>query len=442
MEPLAKRPRLSAPGQILGQIQEVYGNAGIVEGGEDQGLELLRKRALAQNKLKSRFEAIFAKYERDFTGIGDEIDLRTGEIVVDNGHLLDMQDEKDADSSYRRRVLTEEQGNVIATVNKESVGASMGDKDSNDEDELALDVPNLYQKASQRQDSRYRRQSAHASEQSRTGNLDIQTTSITSKSCPSEAEIMAQFGLRLGPEIFRYISRHQSLEDTSVDPVWRVPKIPHLSFEKTPLLHAEAQVISKGIIGRRLTLPLMAEQPDEIDRWSSPKGSSSIWAPTMPPGRRRKDITGVFKGEVFGWRPVLSPSKSNISKVKRQRNIKVSALSTFDGEDTVRHASKADNVLASNKRSRQGQPVDQTLIADTQSRIVPCEDEQTSLAAEHTFSKLKTPQNRQAFTPEDDSLMVEWVQETQRRGYALYGWAHWKTFAETVSLDTPLKPVH
>jgi hypothetical protein len=37
------------------------------------------------NKLKSTFEAIFEKYGKDFTGVGDEIDLRTGEIIVDNG---------------------------------------------------------------------------------------------------------------------------------------------------------------------------------------------------------------------------------------------------------------------------------------------------------------------------------------------------------------------
>lgn len=53
----------------------------------DPVYQLEQARARASNKLKSRFESIFAKYERDFTGIGDEIDLRTGRVVVDNGHL-------------------------------------------------------------------------------------------------------------------------------------------------------------------------------------------------------------------------------------------------------------------------------------------------------------------------------------------------------------------
>jgi hypothetical protein len=53
----------------------------------DPVYQLEQARARASNKLKSRFEGIFAKYEKDFTGIGDEIDLRTGKVVVDNGHL-------------------------------------------------------------------------------------------------------------------------------------------------------------------------------------------------------------------------------------------------------------------------------------------------------------------------------------------------------------------
>lgn len=53
----------------------------------DPAYQLEQARARASNRLKSRFEDIFAKYEKDFTGIGDEIDLRTGKVVVNNGHL-------------------------------------------------------------------------------------------------------------------------------------------------------------------------------------------------------------------------------------------------------------------------------------------------------------------------------------------------------------------
>lgn len=58
--------------------------------------DLQKRRARNDNRLKSIFESIFDKYGKDFNGIGDEIDLRTGEIVVNNGHLLGMTNERDA----------------------------------------------------------------------------------------------------------------------------------------------------------------------------------------------------------------------------------------------------------------------------------------------------------------------------------------------------------
>lgn len=60
----------------------------------DPGYRLQKCRHLAAVKLKSRFEDIFAKYSKDFTGVADEIDLATGKVVVDNGHLRSLQDSK------------------------------------------------------------------------------------------------------------------------------------------------------------------------------------------------------------------------------------------------------------------------------------------------------------------------------------------------------------
>ncbi|KAI4129472.1 MAG: hypothetical protein LQ347_003766 [Umbilicaria vellea] len=62
---------------------------------EDPRLEIHELRARNDFKLKSAFETIFDKYGQDFSGLGDEIDLETGEIVVNNGHILGMRDEVD-----------------------------------------------------------------------------------------------------------------------------------------------------------------------------------------------------------------------------------------------------------------------------------------------------------------------------------------------------------
>ena len=75
MPPLAKRRRLHDTG--------------------DPDAELQERRLRNDKKLKSRFESIFEKYSKDFSGIGDVIDFEKDEIVVDNGHLWDMKDEKD-----------------------------------------------------------------------------------------------------------------------------------------------------------------------------------------------------------------------------------------------------------------------------------------------------------------------------------------------------------
>jgi hypothetical protein len=67
------------------------------EDGYDTAFE--HDRRVNDERLKSRFESIFAKYGKDFTGVGDEIDLATGRIVVDNGHLARMQHEADPGDS-------------------------------------------------------------------------------------------------------------------------------------------------------------------------------------------------------------------------------------------------------------------------------------------------------------------------------------------------------
>lgn len=53
------------------------------------------RRARNDLRLKSVFESIFEKYGKDFSGIADEINLQTGEIIVNRGHVHGMRDETD-----------------------------------------------------------------------------------------------------------------------------------------------------------------------------------------------------------------------------------------------------------------------------------------------------------------------------------------------------------
>ncbi|PYH41188.1 Myb-like DNA-binding domain protein [Aspergillus saccharolyticus JOP 1030-1] len=70
-----------------------------VEPDEDGGDDIDIHEARAQNdqRLKSIFEGIFEKYGKDFTDVGDEIDLQTGKIIVNNGHIQELEEEGEED---------------------------------------------------------------------------------------------------------------------------------------------------------------------------------------------------------------------------------------------------------------------------------------------------------------------------------------------------------
>ncbi|KAF1810689.1 hypothetical protein P152DRAFT_93496 [Eremomyces bilateralis CBS 781.70] len=86
------------------------------------------------HRLKSAFESIILKYSRDFSAVGDEIDLRTGQIVVDNGHLSHMRDENDVGAA-------DEEDDAVAFLRsfaeqfREDEIDTGGEDDSGDEEE-------------------------------------------------------------------------------------------------------------------------------------------------------------------------------------------------------------------------------------------------------------------------------------------------------------------
>ncbi|KXT14987.1 hypothetical protein AC579_7742 [Pseudocercospora musae] len=83
-------------------------------------------RARNDQKLKSRFEHIFRKYEHDFTGVADEIDIHEGAIVVNNGHIEHMRSDVDPGRSASSRFLLE---TFQHNLENESEHASSGSDD-------------------------------------------------------------------------------------------------------------------------------------------------------------------------------------------------------------------------------------------------------------------------------------------------------------------------
>lgn len=103
---------------------------------ESSGAELKHKRARHDLHLKSRFEEIFRKYEKDFSETADEIDLETGEIVVNKGHLAAMVDEFDPGQDSPS--ASHQQPDLGNTVNTADGHGSQGtDWINNEEEDIA-----------------------------------------------------------------------------------------------------------------------------------------------------------------------------------------------------------------------------------------------------------------------------------------------------------------
>ncbi|KAK5158098.1 hypothetical protein LTR04_005320 [Oleoguttula sp. CCFEE 6159] len=97
------------------------------------GLDLQYDRQQNDLRLKGIFEHIFQKYAKDFTEIGDEIDLETGEIVVNNGHLSRMRHEQD--------IVGEGDARHFVRAFADGLTHEHGFGDSEEEDELSSDGP-------------------------------------------------------------------------------------------------------------------------------------------------------------------------------------------------------------------------------------------------------------------------------------------------------------
>ncbi|KAL6892684.1 hypothetical protein HDV57DRAFT_482684 [Trichoderma longibrachiatum] len=135
MEPPAKRRRMS---QLLldknhadEDDDELAFRPFEVEAKRDPDYRLSVERAYADQRFQATMAHIFEKYGRDFEGIGDEIDLVTGEIVVNNGHVRNMRDEGDVGDGLRGD-LTDGEGDEDEGIQLEDL---YGDEEEYEEEE-------------------------------------------------------------------------------------------------------------------------------------------------------------------------------------------------------------------------------------------------------------------------------------------------------------------
>ncbi|KAL5314681.1 hypothetical protein ACEPPN_017326 [Leptodophora sp. 'Broadleaf-Isolate-01'] len=396
MEPFPKRQRLYAPmersfpqsfddqnayydelGDELPEEEEEYEEEEEEpETGYDPEAELEQKRARLDYKLKSTFESIFEKYERDFDGVGDEIDLETGEIVVNNGHIVQMLDEQDAgDTSRARQALREytQEPDELPSSSFDETEIIEDDEEEVDEDELMSDED--IAEDDMAEDDMILRGFAKANRfQQGSPELGVSNAPIApervrrqepiprpaplpppvqAKPLPSRADIMAQFGPQLGPQIVEYVSQQHVAEERHVEHSWRAPELPKKASTakniepawRAPALPSAApkrvepawrvpDLPSAAPVRRPIQNPVLM-LPEE-GRSPSPEASASIWAPIRPRGRRRldgADNSALFRGESrapnhgqksmldpLGYRSTHNPSqRAQISSTKKRR---------------------------------------------------------------------------------------------------------------------------
>lgn len=114
---------------------------------DDPTYQLALERAYADQRFKATMNHIFDKYGRDFDGIGDEIDLETGEIVVNNGHIRNMRNEADVGDGSAEP-LEEDEGMYLGDLTDESEDEHQ-EKDSNGQnnEDTTVDEPDSQQQS-------------------------------------------------------------------------------------------------------------------------------------------------------------------------------------------------------------------------------------------------------------------------------------------------------
>ena len=258
MEPPIKRPRLGhAPYES--DDDEICMEPAEFTAKQDPGYRLDRSRAVAAFKLKSTFEHIFEKYDKDFSDIGDEIDLATGEIVVDNGHLRSMEVGQDV-GGHPLRTGAEGEGDDTA---------------SSEDEERILHGGRMQQPSPPRSTTLVRRVPLQPEKRPPVG-----AWSNTSSLLGGASRLSGLFSpqAQFGASLFSFGSFGSS--NDFVDPAWRAPPLPMPSFSDTfrsSLGSGYARPVPRRVVVRKaLPMPAGAENDDEDDVLFGP-------TPTQPP---------------------------------------------------------------------------------------------------------------------------------------------------------------
>lgn len=244
-------------------------------------IDLHARRAQNTLRLKSTWDSICERYGRDFEGIGDEIDMMTGEIVVNNGHIEGMTSERDiGDHIHSTKELgdsdlednqsltecSEENSDAPRSACSGDLGVIEGSETSEEldfeADSLMGDVlgnSHLHQHCEK---SPRAVSIPSDSEEDELASSDVEWTSYSN----GRSGVQERFG-RLKDKI-------ALVDDPAIEPIWRASPLPI----NTRLERQDAEV-------RQTSFDNMREYSDDE------RAGISLWTPELPKRRRRREAS-------------------------------------------------------------------------------------------------------------------------------------------------------
>ncbi|KAF6838315.1 hypothetical protein CMUS01_04698 [Colletotrichum musicola] len=314
MEPPAKRARTGP--SLLGQqqndeVDELNYEPEEVSQMRDPGYQFEQSRAFAAFKLKSTFEHIFQKYERDFTGIGDEIDLRTGQIITNNGHLERMRNERDT--------------GIPDEEDEEDEGMLLEDTfATNDEDEQSdVDPEEVNGNPGRSDDEEDEERILHGKKSDSSHGLPSASKPVSGQSLSS----LASFS-KPRPGLSNTPADVWGSEPEPVDPAWKAPEI------QQP----------------RSGDSFMSKLPCARYRFPVTKGVQSVWS-SRPDSETERTVPEPARVDMA----MLARAKLDSSRVPRPTSMKLlqAFASEDDNEDDILGVSPADPVSSAEKKKQQ-----------------------------------------------------------------------------------------
>lgn len=292
MEPSSKRPRLSiAPSPDPESVAEPLDE-------DHDSIDLNTARTRNDLRLKSIFEGIFEKYGKDFTEVGDEIDLESGKIIVDNGHLTGMEGEVDTGENGEGGD-TDGSGWLYESFDPREAGEQVhGEQeegeDFEEDDDLVGGENGVSESTTELQAGhgawKWRRDVDEANydydddDRSSVDSLLDTALSVNNDTDPrretTNEKAMADETEASSPS--NHVRNDKDAKKDPVNPIWRVPEISTLTTWSPPRPTA-----SKG--NRDHT-----KIKDKAIRSESPTGAKSLWVVPQP-RRPRKTNTDVAK---------------------------------------------------------------------------------------------------------------------------------------------------